>query len=187
MDKIIFMTSDLVKKQKTGVFIDGSNMLWGSKESGIKIDWQKMKDFLEESFSPIVFNYYACEDNNPSTDKYLERTKSHKKFLNKLEGIGYKVIRKDLKHLQCGKTKCDMDVELTMDIRNYEKDINCIILFTGDSDYLSAVEYYWNSGMYIRIFSFEELLSWELKTFAIKNPRCSYKTINSIKDKISRD
>jgi len=32
------MASSNVKKVKAGVFIDGSNMFWGSRESQIKID-----------------------------------------------------------------------------------------------------------------------------------------------------
>jgi uncharacterized LabA/DUF88 family protein len=80
-----------------------------------------------------------------------------------------------------------MDIEIVMDLRNYEDDIDCIILFSGDSDYLKAVEYYWLKGKFIRFFSFEELLSWELKTFAINNPRCNYKLINEIREKIERN
>lgn len=180
------MPSEKIKTLRTGVFIDGSNMLWGSKASGIKVDWQKMKNYLKSKYSPVVLNYYACEDNNPKPE-YLIQSSNQKKFYHKLEGMGYKVIRKQLKHLVCGDTKCDMDIELTMDIRKYENDLDCIIIFTGDSDYLPAIEYYWNEGKYIRIFSFEELLAWELKTFCINNPRCNFKKINEIKTEIERD
>jgi len=180
------MTSKLVKNKKAGVFIDGSNMLWGSKNSGIKLDWFKVKEYLKENYNVSFFNYYACEDNNP-TIGYEESALRQKKFLNKLEGMGYSVIRKELKHLSCGDTKCDMDVELVMDIRNFEDDIDCIIIFAGDSDYLAMVQYYWNKGKHIRIFSFEEGLSWELKVFSIEKPRCSYKLLNEIRDKIERE
>jgi len=181
------MVSSKVKKLKAGVFIDGSNMLWGSKISGIKVDFLKLKKHLKKQFSPVVFNYYACEDNNPKNKKYQIQAENQKKFYRKLEGFGYKVERKELKHLACGDTKCDMDVELTMDLRNYENDLDCIILFSGDSDYFKVVQYYWTIGKYIRIFSFEELLSWELKTFAINNPRCNYKLIDEIKSEIERE
>jgi len=180
------MTSNKMKKVKTGVFFDGSNMLWGSKESGIKIDFNKLKKYIKKHYSPTIFNYYACEDNNPTTERYKIQSEKQKKFYRKLEGMGYKVIRKDLKHFGDGQTKCDMDVEITMDIRNYENDIDCIILFSGDSDFIKVVEHYFDAGKHIRIFSFKELISWELKTFAINNPRCSYRLLNEIRDQIER-
>lgn len=175
------MVKENMKNLRVGVFIDGSNMLWSSIHSGINIDWQKMKTYLKNKYAPTVFNFYACEDNNPKP-QYAAKALKQKKFYNKLEGMGYKMIRKELKHLVCGDTKCDMDIELIMDIRNYEDDIDVIILFTGDSDYLSAIQYYHSKGKYIRIFSFRESISWELKTFAITNPRCSYKLINELPD-----
>jgi uncharacterized LabA/DUF88 family protein len=180
------MVNSKVKKIKAGIFIDGSNMLWGSKNSGIRLDWEKVMKYIKTNYSPVVFNYYACEDNNPKPE-YKDKSLGQKKFYKKLEGIGYSVIRKELKHLACGKTKCDMDVELAMDLRNYEDDIDCIIIFAGDSDYMPVVDYYWNHGKYIRIFSFEESLSWELKTFAINKPRCSYKKINEIRSELERE
>ncbi len=161
-------------------------MFWGSRHSGIKLDWQKLKDYLKKRYSPVVFNFYGCEDNNPKSEEYRRAAEKHKNFHKKLEGMGYKVIRKELKHLAGGVTKGDMDVELAMDLRNYENDIDCIILFTGDSDHLTTVNYYWNSGKSIRVFSFEEVLSWELKMFAINNPRCNYKLINEIRDEVER-
>lgn len=181
------MPNDRVKKLRTGVFIDGSNMLWGSKNSGIKVDFNKLKKYLKKHFSPSVFNYYACEDNDPRSEKHKIQSERQKDFYKKLEGWGYKVIRKELKHLACGNTKCDMDVEITLDLRNYEDDIDCIVIFSGDSDFIPVVEYYWKNGKSIRIFAFRESLSWELKTFAINNPRCSYKIINEIKDEVDRE
>lgn len=176
-----------MSKARVGVFIDGSNTFWGSKHSGIRLDFQKIRDYLDKYYQPVFFNYYGCEDNSPSTPEYALQSNKQKKFHKKLEGIGYNVKRKTLKHLGCGDTKCDMDVELSMDIRNYESDIDCIVLFSGDSDYLNVVEYYWNTGKYIRIIAFAESLSWELKTFAINHPRCSYKVINEIVDQVSRE
>ncbi len=180
------MAQENRKSLRTGVFIDGSNLFWGSRRSGIEIDFEKLREYLKVRFDPVVFNYYACEDNDPRDPVALKRAYKRKKFLNFLEGIGYRVIRKGLKHLVGGVTKCDMDIELTMDMRNYEDDLDCIILFTGDSDFLSVVQYYWAKGKIIRIFSFGTGLSWELKTFALTHPGASYITIESIRDEVER-
>ena len=179
------MTSDRIKEIRVGVFIDGSNMLWGSRASGIRIDWEKMKTYLKTRFNLVMLNYYAGEDDTPKPE-HIQRSLNQKKFHKKLEKIGYYVIRKPLKHMASGTTKCDMDIEITMDIRTHENNIDCIILFSGDSDYLPVVDYYWKKGKYIRIFAFKESLSWELKTFCLNKPRCNFNQIHEIRKEIER-
>ncbi|MEX2405685.1 MAG: NYN domain-containing protein [Candidatus Paceibacterota bacterium] len=178
------MVSSQVQNARSGVFIDASNIFWGAREADFRIDFTKLKEYLDARFSPTFLNYYCCEDENPSTPEFARRAEGQKDFHNLLEGIGYSVIRKPLKHIKGGGTKCDVDVDIAVDLRNYEDDIDCIILFSGDSDYLPMVEYYWKAGKFIRIFSYEELLSWELKTFGIKHPRCNYKILNEIRSEI---
>ncbi len=55
------------------------------------------------------------------------------------------------------------------------------ILFSGDSDYLKLVEDCFNKGKSIRIYSFEDMLSWELKQFAFTHPRCNYILLDKLK------
>ena len=179
------MTSDRIKVLRVGVFIDGSNMLWGSRASGIRIDWEKMRTYLKNRFNVVVLNFYAGEDNSPKPE-HLQRSLNQKKFHRKLEKLGYSLIRKPLKHMASGAIKCDMDIEITMDIRTYENDIDCIILLSGDSDYLPVVDYYWKTGKHIRIFAFKESLSWELRTFCLNKPRCNFKQIHEIRKEIER-
>ncbi len=188
------MTSQRVKAIRTGVFIDGSNILWAMKakdeKTGEKLNYnicfEKLKKFLRKNYSPVFYNYYACEDNVSKNEPFLERSIKQKKFFNKLEGFGYNVKRKDLKILQCGDTKCDTDMEIGMDLYKHVNDIDNIILFSGDSDFKVAVETFHSMGKHIRIYSFKSSLSYELKEFAIKNPRCNYKLLDDLRDKIER-
>ena len=39
-------------------------------------------------------------------------------------------------------------------------------------------------GKHVRIYSFKNKLSWELKDFSIKNPGCNYKIIDELKGSI---
>jgi len=182
------MTSNKVKSVRTGVFIDGSNLFWAvnmrdrntREKLHFQICFEKLKEYLKGRYSPVFYNYYACEDNNPKNEIYKKRAVGQKKFHDKLDGLGYNVLRKDLKYV--GKTtKGDTDVEITMDMNKLVNDYDNIILFSGDSDFLPAITYFHSIGKHIRIYSFEKTLAWELKEFAIKNPRCNYKLLNELR------
>ena len=118
-------------------------------------------------------------------EPYITKAAKHGKFLNFLEGIGYNVIKKDLKHIG-SETKCDTDVEIAMDLHKYAPDVDNIVLFTGDSDFLTAVKHFQSIGKYIHIYSFEDCLAWELKLFAIQNPRCNYTLLDNLRDKLEK-
>lgn len=180
------------KKYKTGVFIDGSNIFWGSlnldKSERWFVDYFKFKSYLKEKYKPEFYKYYGAIDTEPKTDIFKKRAETQEKMYLKLEGMGYDVITKPLKYIKNDdgsfQTKGDMDIELTMGIIESADDLDCIVLVSGDCDYNSLVKNMHAKGKYIRIMSFDELLSWELRTFAIKNIRCSYKTLDSLKDEI---
>jgi uncharacterized LabA/DUF88 family protein len=186
------MTNEKAKKLRAGVFIDGSNLFWAMNKKNsngesvnYKISFGKLKDYLKKRFSPVFYQYYACEDDKPSSySDYEVRAQGQKKFHQKLEGLGYTVIRKSLKHLNCGSTKCDMDVEIAMAMHKYIDDYDLIILISGDSDFHTAIETFHGMGKSVRIFSFSTNLSWELREFAIKNPRSSFKLFDDLKSEI---
>lgn len=180
------------KKLRCGVFIDGSNVLWGSldmeREQRWFVDYSKLKAYLKEKYRPQFYKFYGAMDTEPKTPDFARKAKIQSKMYAKLEGMGYDVITKPLKYIKQDdgtyKTKGDMDIELTMDIMGALNDLDCIVLISGDCDYHTPIKSFHAQGKYIRIFSFDKLLSWELRTFAINNIRCSFKTLDSLKDEI---
>lgn len=186
------MTSARVKELRTGVFIDGSNLFWAmnirDKTTGAKLNYdicyKKLKEFLKGRYTPVFYNFYGIEDNSPGREPYITRALGTKKFHQKLEGYGYNVCRKELKYMPDGSTKGDMDMEIGTDMHKLINDYDNIVLFCGDSDFLSAVDYFHSVGKSIRIYSFANTLSWELKNFAIKNPRTNYKLLDELRDQL---
>ena len=170
-------------KGKSGVFIDGSNMFWAQKDAGWFLDYDKLKMHLRKAHSPSLFNFYGCVDINPGNRGYSEKAQRQLAFYKKLDGMGYKVATKPLKYMASG-TKCDMDVDLVVSVYEYIDDLDTIILFSGDSDYLSAITKFHSLGKQIIIYSFAEYLAWELKDFAIKNPRCRYVELDSLRNEL---
>lgn len=184
------MTYD--KTLRCGVFIDGSNVLWGSlnmpAEARWFIDYAKFKSYLKEQYKPQFYKFYGAVDSEPKNEVFEKRARLQARMYAKLEGMGYDVITKPLKYIKQAdgtyKTKGDMDIELTMDIMGALNDLDCIVLVSGDCDYHTPVKSFHAQGKYIRILSFNDLLSWELRTFAINNVRCSFKTLDSLKEQV---
>lgn len=178
------MTSKNARKAKAGVFIDGSNLFFAQKdEDNYYIDFEKLKKHLKQHYSPMFYNYYSGVDLKPRTLEFEEKAKKALRFHNKLNGIGYNVVTKPLKYIG-NKTKCDMDVEISMAMRDALDDVDNIILISGDSDFLTAVQHCHGKNKYIRIYSFRNFLSWELKEFALKQPRCNFRIFDDLKDEI---
>jgi uncharacterized LabA/DUF88 family protein len=185
------MVNSKVRKLRCGVFIDGSNVVWGSlnMESDVRwfVDYEKIKDYLKLHYKPQFYRFFGAIDTEPKSPVFVEKAKMQARIYAKLEGMGYDVILKPLKYIKQDdgtyKTKGDMDVELSMSAMDSINDLDTFVLFGGDCDYHPLIQRLHSQGKHIRIYSFDALLSWELRTFAIKNTRCSYKTIDSLKDK----
>lgn len=130
----------------------------------------------------------GATDDAPKSVVFEERAKIQSRMYAKLEGMGYDVITKPLKYIKQAngtyKTKGDMDIELTMDIMGALSDLDTIVLISGDCDYYTPIKRFHAAGKYIRILSFDELLSWELRTFAMNNTRCSFVTLDSLREQI---
>ena len=189
------MSSNKVKSISIGVFIDGANLFWAGRkldEIGKKrwaIDFQKLKTYLKKRYTPAFFKFYDCTDDKPTNATFQTRAQGSSKFHKKLSGFGYDVILKPLKYIKNRSTgeittKGDMDTSISVAVQNALNDIDGIILFSGDSDFLPVVQNAHSAGKFIRIFSFEHTLAWELKDFAIKNTRCNYKLLDEIRSEI---
>lgn len=152
------------------------------------IDYDKLKLFLKDKYRPVFYRYFGATDNAPKTEEFARRAESQKRKYAKLSGFGYDVITKPLKYIKQDngaiKTKGDMDIELTMSIFDSLNDMDTIVLFGGDCDYLPVVERLHAHGKYIRIYSFDKLLSWELRTFAMRSPRCNFVLLDELKDEL---
>ncbi len=169
------------KGKSAGVFIDDANLFYIKKEIGWKIDWVKLKKFLSKYFKLELLHYYL---GMPVKGKGLIENEKIKK---ELEQIGFKVITKPLKKIylnsqkQKFKHKCNFDVEISFDIARNIKDLDLIIVGSGDSDFLEAKNFCLEHGKGFIMMCFEKRVAWEIhkiyhvffediKEFIIKSP-----------------
>ncbi|MBI4050769.1 MAG: NYN domain-containing protein [Candidatus Doudnabacteria bacterium] len=172
-------------RNKTKVFIDGSNIFHAQKKLGWLVDWTKVKNYLEEDYEIVEWRYYiGIKDQDPGMQSFL-------RYLN---AINIKAITKPLKKiaLDSGDThfeltghkyiyKANFDVEITADILLDLGGVNEAILFSGDSDFVYLIKRLRDLGKKMTIYSSRKTISWELKLEAAK---VIY--LENLKDKIAK-
>ncbi len=153
------------------VFIDASNLWEALKAKGRFLNFEKTIKHIKEEFNgtnikPFYYTAYPAEGTRPySLDG------KHKFFTYLKKGLGFAVIKKELKRIsivdKSGESieeKGNMDVEITIDALHHFEKYNTAVFFTGDSDFLALVTYLRNHGKKVFIFSSENNISQELRT-----------------------
>ena len=154
------------------------------------VDFIKLKTYLANNYQPDFFKYYDAIDTKPKAKIFEVRAAVKKRIHQKLVGSGYELITKPLKYIrqpnmpQPFTTKGDMDIEITLGIVDSLDNLDRVILVSGDSDYLPLVKRIHNTGKSVIIISFDKLLSWELRTFAINNDRCDFRVIENLRSQV---
>lgn len=125
-----------VKKRQTYVFIDASNIIYGCRRAGWKVDYQKLFKWLKEKYQARRVFYYAGEEKG--NVKQAE-------FLKVIESFGYELKVKPVK-LFVKKTggvtkKANCDVDLTFDAMRYLGSYSRGIFLTGDGDFTVLLEW----------------------------------------------
>lgn len=148
----------MASKIKTAVFIDGSNTYFAQKKMEKWLDWVKVKHYLEVEYGVLSYRYYAGVR---STDQKTKR------FLKKLEKIGFTTVTKIVKVVTDEKgnkfEKANFDVEMTADILTSLKDVDLVIVFSGDSDFAYLCKLIHKDKKKIYFFASKKTLSWELR------------------------
>jgi uncharacterized LabA/DUF88 family protein len=126
-----------------------------------------VKGVISEELDALEFRYYTgVKDGDRAMPRYLRY----------LDRIGFTTITKPLKKIAIGKDhpawqlhgytyvyKANFDVEMTVDILLERGDLDCVVLFSGDSDFADLARRLTDLGKSLVIYSSRKTLSWELK------------------------
>ncbi|EKE15642.1 MAG: hypothetical protein ACD_11C00116G0029 [uncultured bacterium] len=143
-----------MKEQRVGVLVDVQNLYYSAKALyGKKVNFQKI---LEEAVSgrklirAIAYGIKTIEG-------------QEEKFFEALEKQGFEVKTKDLQIFPGGVKKGDWDVGITVDAIKLSRNLDAIILVSGDGDYIPLVEYIQNTtGCRVEGIAFSESASGKL-------------------------
>lgn len=114
----------------TYAFIDASNIIYGTRDEGWKVDFKKLFKYLKERFECKQIYYFAGKD---------EKNLKQQHFYKLLDKFGYTLILKPVKiYRQDGGSlvrKANCDVDLTFYAMRDIAKFNRIIFLSGDGDF----------------------------------------------------
>ena len=112
--------------KKIAVFVDVQNIYYTTRDAyGRQFNYRKFWQQISSEADIIVANAYAI---HRADDK-------QKKFQDALKHIGFKVKLKPYIQRKDGSAKGDWDVGITIDIMETAKNVDTIILLSGDGDF----------------------------------------------------
>ena len=120
------------KEQRVGVLVDIQNLYYSAKALyGKKVNFQKV---LEEAVGERVLIRAIAYGINTVEGQ-------EEKFFEALGKQGFEVKTKDLQLFPGGAKKGDWDVGIAVDAIKLSKNLDIIVLVSGDGDYIPLVEY----------------------------------------------
>jgi uncharacterized protein (TIGR00288 family) len=142
------------KEQRVGVLVDIQNLYYSGKVLYSKK--VNFKNVLAEAVSgrkPIRAIAYGIRTVEGAEEKFFEA----------LEKQGFEVKTKDLQLFPGGAKKGDWDVGIAVDAIKMSKNLDAIILASGDGDYIPMVEYIQSTtGCRVEVIAFQESSSSKL-------------------------
>lgn len=138
------------KSERVALFIDGANLYATSKALGFDIDYKRLLTFFRKRARLIRASYYTAliEDQEYSSIRPL---------VDWLDYNGYSMVTKPAKEFTDAagrrKVKGNMDIELTVDAMRLGKNLDHIVLFSGDGDFRYVVAALQEDGKRVSVVS----------------------------------
>jgi uncharacterized LabA/DUF88 family protein len=136
--------------ERVAIFIDGANLYSAAKGLTFDIDYRKLLDEFRNHGRLVRAYYYTAlvEDQDFSPIRPL---------VDWLDYNGYTLVTKPAKEYADAsgrrRFKGDMDVELAVDLLQAASFIDHAFLFSGDGDFLAAIEAVQRKGMRVSVVS----------------------------------
>ncbi|MFB6212532.1 MAG: NYN domain-containing protein [Candidatus Magasanikbacteria bacterium] len=145
--------------QRVGIFVDVQNIYHSAKNlHNARVNFSNLLEGLVGDRDLIRSVAYVVKSDS---------TLGEKSFFEALEKAGFELRIKDLKVYSSGVKKADWDVGMAVDAIRIAKDLDVVILVTGDGDFIPLVEYLkWGLGKQIEVAAFEKATSSNLKETA---------------------
>jgi len=162
---------------KTYAFIDASNIIYGTRDEGWKVDFKKLIKYLKERFKCRKVYYFAGFEKSNIKQEH---------FYKILKKLGYELILKEVKiYRQPGggttrKANCDVDLTFyaMRDIELFDR----VIFFSGDGDFEILLKHFIKIKKEIRVFANAKRTAREIK----KLKEIQFNDLNVLKETIRR-
>ncbi len=142
--------------ERVGVFVDVANLLYSARTQRLTIDFGKLLDFLRGNRRLVRAQAYCPTSPQPGDEQM---------FLQAVKGLGYRITTKNYKIFSSGAKKADLDLDLCMDVVRLVdgRAVDCIVLVSGDSDFMPMLDYCSDHGVRVEVAAFDESMSATLR------------------------
>lgn len=151
---------------KTGIYVDAENIRMCG---GYGMRYDVLGDLASAGESTLLrANSYLAEDGERTKDDHDYRQKLYR-YHEVIRQCGFKIIKKFVKHFVDDEgiltTKANADMDLAIDALLQARNLDRIILLTGDGDFIRLVLALQNMGCRVEVIGFNHV-SHELKEVA---------------------
>jgi uncharacterized LabA/DUF88 family protein len=142
--------------ERVGVFVDVANLLYSARTLRMTVDFGKLLDFLRGNRRLVRAQAYCPTSPQPSDEQM---------FLQAVKGLGYRITTKNYKTFSSGAKKADLDLDLCMDVVRLVdgRAVDCVVLVSGDSDFMPMLDYCSDHGVRVEVAAFDESMSATLR------------------------
>ena len=153
-------------KPKAGVFIDDANMFYAQRKAGWRVDYKKLKEFLEQIFEVRFLNYYLTLPRHYDS-AYLQ-TQKHLRQLEARYGNLLNIRSKPLKYIYIKeekryRKKGNVDGMIAADLLSSIDEIDVAVVLSGDGDLVDIIEPVLRKGKKVLFLGFANNMAWELR------------------------
>ena len=111
---------------KIAIFVDVQNIYYTTRDTYARqFDYRKFWTRISRQGEIIIANAYAIERNDDQ----------QKKFQDALRHIGFNIKLKPYIQRSDGSAKGDWDVGITIDVMEAARDVDTVVLLSGDGDF----------------------------------------------------
>jgi uncharacterized LabA/DUF88 family protein len=140
---------------RVGVFVDMQNLYHSAKNLyQARVNFAELMKIAVQDRQVVRALVYVVKGGESEEEQA---------FFDALQKTGFELKMKDLQVFAGGAKKADWDVGLAVDVISMAKQLDVVVLVTGDGDFVPLVEYLQHNGMIVEAVSFGRSTSMRLK------------------------
>jgi uncharacterized LabA/DUF88 family protein len=144
-----------MSNDRTMVFIDGANFYNSAKFFKIKINYERLLDFIDENVGDIVRSYYFTPINYGEDGEIVSPRKSIMDYLSYNGFYLVNTVGKNLNEESNMPTSSDINIELVVNMMKmaYTGRVDNIVLLSGNGDFVPAINAIQDLGINVVVMS----------------------------------
>jgi len=158
------------KNHRVGVFVDVANMYHSAKNLyKARVNFRELLKLVTANRELVRAVAYVIKSD----------TKEEKAFFEALEKAGFELKSKDLQVFPGGMKKGDWDVAIAVDAITLSRQVDVVVIVSGDGDYEPLVDYLKFNGTIVEVAGFQRSTSARLIESAN-----NYLDLEEVKEKV---